>query len=63
LESATSAEDSAVETAKTARTAPQSTRDDLALSEQDVARAEITEVKAEHRYRKALGQAEETTPT
>jgi len=58
LESATLAESSAAETAAAARLMVQSTREDIALSEDDVAQADIAEVEAHERYREAVGRAD-----
>ena len=58
LESATLAETSAAETAAAARVVVQTTRDDFAVSEDDVAQADIAEVEAHLRYRRAVDRAE-----
>lgn len=58
LDSATLAEQSAAETAIAARVVVQSTRDEIATSEDDVAQADIAEVEAHERYRKAIDRAE-----
>jgi hypothetical protein len=57
LESATLAEVSAAETAAAARVVVQSTRQDLAVSDDDVAVADIGEVEAHERYRNAVERA------
>ena len=58
LEAATLAEGSAAETARAARVVVQSTREDLALSDDDVAQADINEVEAHEHYRQAFERAE-----
>ena len=58
LDSATLAEQSAAETATAARLVVRSTRDDMATSEDDMARADIAEVEAHERYRRAVDRAE-----
>jgi hypothetical protein len=58
LESATLAETSAAETAAAARVVVQSTREDMAFTEDDVARADIAEVEAQERYRRAVSRAD-----
>jgi hypothetical protein len=57
LESATLAEVSAAETAAAARVVVQSTRGDLAVSEDELALADIGEVEAHERYRNAVERA------
>jgi len=57
LESATLAEESATETATAARVVVQSTREDFATSEDEVAQADIAEVDAHDRYRQAVDLA------
>jgi hypothetical protein len=57
LDSAMLAEQSAAETASAARVMVQSTRDDVASSEDEVARADIDEVAAQERYRQAVDRA------
>ena len=58
LESATLAERSAAETATAARVVVQSTRDDIATTEDDVAQADVAEVDAHERYRQAVRRAQ-----
>jgi hypothetical protein len=58
LESATLAEASAAETAAAARVVVQTTRDDFAISQDDVAQADIAEAEAHQRYRRAVDRAQ-----
>jgi len=57
LQAATLAETSATKTAKAARTIIESTRDDLAEAETELAMADVTEAEAHERYRQAVKRA------
>ena len=58
LRSATLAEASATETANAARVVVQSTREDMAVTEDELAQADIAEFEAHDRYRQAVSRAE-----
>jgi hypothetical protein len=58
LDSATLAEQAAAETAASARVVVQAAREDMAVTEDDVAQADIAEVDAHHRYRQAIDRAQ-----